>query len=206
MDVRLTKADYMAIGRNDANFLLNKGAQYYREEKYSLAIEYYRLAAAMGNKQSYANLGYCYMYARSVPKNMSLALAYFKLAAQADNLDALYKLGSIYLYGTAGIPQDVETGLYYYQTAIKLFFKDYDYDIKDYPNLFFAVGKEHLPGGQLICDLQTAYNFLTYAQEGFAQEIANGITYHHKELSQVEELLQADYFAPLRAEEEADEE
>lgn len=81
MAVKLTKADFIAIENGDGVYLNGKGANFYRQEKYEEAIEYYRLAAAMGNVDSISNLGYCYMYARSVPGNISLALAYFEAAA-----------------------------------------------------------------------------------------------------------------------------
>ena len=101
--LKLTTTDYFAIEEKDYNYINDKGAKAYALEDYATAIEYYRLGAAMGSVHSIANLGYCYMYARSIPKNMDLAMAYFRLAAAKNDIDALYKLGNIYKNGANGV-------------------------------------------------------------------------------------------------------
>ncbi|MGT2715767.1 hypothetical protein [Streptococcus respiraculi] len=39
----LNEADLHAIELADVDYLLNKGASFYHEENYTLAVEYYRL-------------------------------------------------------------------------------------------------------------------------------------------------------------------
>ena len=91
----LTPADEKAISARDAVFLLNKGAALYAKGDYKTATEYYRLAAAMGDDQAIANLGYVYLYGRATEPNLSIAMGYFKIAAAMDNVDGAYKLGDI---------------------------------------------------------------------------------------------------------------
>lgn len=85
-----------AVSLEDSNYINGKGAKLYCGGRYKSAVEYYRLAAAMGNVQATANLGYCYLYGRDIEPNLSLAIAYFKIASVNDNIDAAYKLGDIY--------------------------------------------------------------------------------------------------------------
>ena len=78
--MKLTKADMEAVRRGDSNYLLNKGANYYMQKDFENAVGYYQLASSMGNVQALSNLGYCYLYGRSVEPNRDLAIAYFDLA------------------------------------------------------------------------------------------------------------------------------
>ena len=56
---KLTNADLNALKSGDSNYLNSKGAKLYREENYKEAVEYYRIAAALGNIDAVSNLGYC---------------------------------------------------------------------------------------------------------------------------------------------------
>ena len=191
MTFKLTKADYLAIAKEDADYLNEKGANFYKQEDYATAIEYYRIAAAMGNSYSICNLGYCYMYARSIEKNMSLALAYFKIAAERNDVDALYKLGNIYKHGISeeGVEADEELALYYYRTALSQIEEQF-LDKFSYPSLYFSLAKEHLENGKLITDYGMAYRMLKIAKEGYEREIENGVKFRAGVLDSIEEILQ----------------
>ena len=203
MAIILTDADVLAIQRGDDYFLNNKGAKYYVEGNYERAIEYYRLAAAMGNVQSISNLGYCYMYARSIEKNMSLAMAYFIIAAEKNNVDAQYKLGNIYETGADGVEKDEELAIYYYTSAIRTINESYE-EPERYPSLYLRVAQAHMPGGMMICDLKAAYQFLQIARRGFEIEKTEGIKYHTDALKATLRLLEESCFDNFR--EEPDEE
>ncbi|MGT2715766.1 SEL1-like repeat protein [Streptococcus respiraculi] len=43
------------------------------------------IAVLLGQDQALANLGYYYLYGRSVLPNLSLAMMYFKMAARSGN-------------------------------------------------------------------------------------------------------------------------
>ena len=193
MAFELTAADRAAIANNDSQYINNKGAKYYAEEHYEPAVEYYRIAAAMGDMTSVCNLGYCYMYGRSIPKNMPLALQYFKIAADRNEIDALYKLGSIYSHGADGIEADPELGVYYYKRALD--YVEYSgEDSLDYPGLYYHVGKESMAGGILPTDLATAFSDLVIAYKGITREMENGIGYHKKYYEDLKELLKQPCF------------
>ncbi len=200
MATTLTKADILAIERGDCNFLNNKGAKYYNDGNYSHAIEYYRLAAAMGCVHSISNLGYCYMYARSIEKNMSLAMAYFTIAAKMNNVDAQYKLGNIYEKGAYGVEKNEELAIYYYTLAIRTINESYEEDPERYPSLYLCVAQAHMPGGMMISDLKTAYRFLQIARRGYEIEKAEGIQYHIEALEETLRLLEAPCFDSIREE------
>lgn len=199
MSVTLTQADHLALRRGDADFLNNKGVKYYTEGDYAHAIEYYRLAAAMGNVHSIANLGYCYMYGRSIEPNQSLALAYFEYAAQKGDVDALYKLGNIYEKGANGVAPDPETAVYYYQQAIRQIIS-HDYEEESFPSLYLSVARAHMPGGLLNTDLKNAYRFLRIARDGYEAEIANGAHIYDGAYAETKRLLDDACFDSIREE------
>lgn len=204
MAVALTKADFLAVEGGDRDFLNNKGAKYYTDGAYESAVEYYRLAAAMGCVQSLSNLGYCYMYARSVEKDMPLAMAYFTLAAQKQNIDALYKLGNIYENGADGVEKDEELAVYYYIQAVQTVNASYEEEPERYPSLYLSVGKAHMPGGLMVCSLEDAYRCLQIARRGYEIEKAEGVQYHTEALAGTLRLLQDPCFDSIREERDAE--
>ena len=58
--MELTATDMAAIREEAMGYLTSKGANLYKEDTYYQSVEYYRLAAAMGEVQSISNLGYCH--------------------------------------------------------------------------------------------------------------------------------------------------
>lgn len=198
MDITFTKTDYLALDHGDYDYINNKGAKAYASGDYEIAIEYYRLAAVMGCVHSISNLGYCHMYARSIPKNMDLAIAYFRLAAAHDDVDALYKLGNIYKNGVDGIKADAEMALYYYRKAISVIEHTLDNEYL-YPSLYFAVAKELMPNGMLHCDLQTAYTYLNTAKMGCEIEEKEGINYHKSVYAEVLKTMENPCFDEIRS-------
>ena len=193
MPLQLTLTDLTALAKHDHDYLNQKGATFYTDEQYDLAVEYYRLAASLGNVDSLSNLGYCYLYGRSIPKNASLALAYFNLAAEQDCIDALYKLGSIHETGWDDLPADIELALYYYQKALDAIAAQHQ-DPTNFPSLFFALGKGYMPGGICLTDLPLALGYLHIAQQGFQREIEEGVTYHKAALAKLKALLDSPCF------------
>ncbi len=204
----LTNADLNAIKNVDANYLNSKGAKLYKEENYKEAVEYYRLAAAMGSIEATSNLGYCYLYGRSIKQNLSLALAYFEMAAARENIDACYKLGDIYESDKWGV-KDLELSMYYYRMAAS-FLIELDWDIpyiildtrelQKYPSLCFALGRHLMPGGIMPTDLDQAYQFLKQAETGYEREIANGSHFYEKAYKGVVDCLLDDIFDDIRDE------
>ena len=163
----LTEADMNAIALRDSNYINNKGAKLYEPETYDRAVEYYRIAAAMGNVHATSNLGYCYLYGRSIEQNTSLAIA--------------YKLGDIYSRDK-WVEKDSEMSIYYYRMALSYVLgEDADFDhimwcrgLQDYPSLCYAFARELSPGGTLCTNINQAYQFLKHAQIGYEKCLANG--------------------------------
>ena len=189
--IALSDADFVAIRGKDSDFLLNKGADKYGDD-YEESIEYYRLSAAMGNPQAISNLGYCYLYGRSIEPNVSLALAYFTIAADLGVIDALYKLGNIYS-SDEFVDKDEELEKYYYEKAVDALLDSYsDYD--DYPSLSLAVGKETMEDGLFDTDLDRAYFLLKCAEKGFKKYIDNGDDFYEDHYAETLDLLEDKQF------------
>ena len=202
----LTATDFSAIELLDSNYINNKGAKAYSGLDYATAVEYYRLAAAMGNVHSVSNLGYCYLYGRDVEANLSLAIAYLKIAARREDVDAAYKLGDIYGSEKWGV-QDKELSVYYYRMAVSCVLDEewensrvitWSDELKKYPSLCYAMGRELSEGGSMTTDLDSAYQFLKKAEEGYEAELMNGNTMYAKAYSGVEELLMNSQFDRIR--------
>ncbi len=189
--VALSDADFVAIRGKDSNFLLSKGADKYGDD-YEESIEYYRLSAAMGNPQAISNLGYCYLYGRSIEPNVSLALAYFTIAADLGVIDALYKLGNIYS-SDEFVDKDEELEKYYYEKAIDALLDSYS-DYEDYPSLSLAVAKETMEDGLFDTDLDRAYFLLKCAENGFKKYIDNGDDFYEEHYAETLDLLEDKQF------------
>lgn len=189
--VALSDADFVAIRGKDSDFLLSKGAEKYGDD-YEESIEYYRLSAAMGNPQAISNLGYCYLYGRSIEPNVSLALAYFTIAADLGVIDALYKLGNIYS-SDEFVDKDEELEKYYYEKAIDALLDSYS-DYEDYPSLSLAVAKETMEDGLFDTDLDRAYFLLKCAENGFKKYIDNGDDFYEDHYAETLDLLEDKQF------------
>ena len=192
----LTAADDNAICVRDSSFLLSKGASLYADGDYKTATEYYRLAAAMGDDQAVANLGYVYLYGRETEPNLSLAMGYFKIAAGMDNADGAYKLGDIYGSDKWGV-KNTELSVYYYRMAAAIIIDGQcDPDnviecekLKEYPSLCFALGREMSLQGNMATNLSVSYQFLLLAEKGYEMGIASGMSYYNDCLLGVRELM-----------------
>ena len=212
--VALTAADFNAIEWHDSNYLNSKGAKQYIKEDYKTAVEYYHLAAAMGNPQAISNLGYCYLYGRDIEPNLSLAIAYFKIAARHDVVDAAYKLGDIYSRDKWGV-RDRELSNYYYRMAASLIIDEEwegnqvitkSYELEKYPSLCYALGREMAIGGAMNTDLDSAYQFLRKAETGYRRELMNGAVMYEQSYEGVQALLADAQFDEIRGKYEDEDE
>ncbi len=206
--VKLSPTDLRAIDFKDSNYINSKGARYYDAGEYEKAIEYYRLAVAMGNNTALSNLGYCYLYGRSIEANTDLAVAYLRLAAEKQNVDAAYKLGDIYGSDKWGL-KDKELSVYYYRMAaswlIDTEWEEYgalvwEEKLSRYPSLCYALGREMSPGGAMATNVELAYAFLKHAERGYEIALQNGSGYYAKSLEGVKELLANPQYDLVRAE------
>lgn len=205
--IKMSQTEYLAIENKDSNYINNKGANLYKEETYDLSVEYYRLAAAMGNDQAIANLGYCYLYGRSIEQNTDLAIAYFKIASLKKNLDALYKLGDIYGSDKWGV-KDTELSVYYYRFAADIILEgDWDkYSIRyntklhEYPSLCFALGRELSKNGAMSTDVYLSYLFLLVAKSGYETALRNGDSFYQSVYESVLRLLEDEQYVEVKDE------
>lgn len=205
-NLTLTNTDLRAIELGDAGYINNKGASLYAPETYAKAVEYYRLAAAMGDAHAISNLGYCYLYGRDIEQNTSLAIAYFTLAALREDVDAAYKLGDIYSRDK-WVEKDTELSVYYYRMAasrvIRRDWQDgfsilYCEALGRYPSLCYALGRELSRGGAMCTDLSCAYQFLKHAEVGYRRELANGAEFYRESYEGVLRLLADEQFNDVR--------
>lgn len=204
----LTEVDMEAVGLMDDAYINNKGAKLYTEDTYDKAVEYYRLAAAMGNVHSISNLGYCYLYGRSIEPNVSLAIAYFKVAAMREDIDAAYKLGDIYSRDEWGV-KDKEKAEYYFRMAASYAMNEgwegskqiiWTKNLHDYPSLCYALGRALHPMGDMITDIDSSYQFLLHAKSGYEEALQNGNDMYKESYEGVLELLKDQIYDNVREE------
>lgn len=208
----LSETDKLAIDRKDAIYLVNKGAKLYQQQKYKQSVEYYRLAASLGEIHAISNLGYCYLYGRYIEANTDLAIAYFKIAAENKDVDAAYKLGDIYSQDKWRV-KDIEKSIYYYSLAASILIgREYEggrsimycTQLEDYPSLCFALGREMSKGGNMNTDIEMAYQFLLHAKEGYQKCIKNGDTMYVESYNAVLKLLSSEQFKDISLEDDLD--
>ncbi|MCF0111747.1 MAG: sel1 repeat family protein [Erysipelotrichaceae bacterium] len=208
MSIELTKTDFNAITRNDSNYINNKGAKYYTDGQYDKAVEYYRIAAAMGNVQAINNLGYCYLYGRSIEVNVSEAIAMFTIASARGNADAAYKLGDMYSRDKWGL-RDPELSVYYYRMAASYIIDDewegrkslvWESELQRYPSLCFALARELSPDGQMATNIEVSYQFLKHAELGYQKELENGAGFYRDVYANAMEMMKAPYYDLVREE------
>ena len=206
--INLTTTDMVAIREGDNAFLTNKGAILYNEGTYYKSVEYYRLAAAMGEVHSISNLGYCYLYGRDIEANTSLAIGYFTIAANRKDIDAAYKLGDIYSSDKWGV-KDKELSNYYYNYAAALIIGDgwrrgelIDWcdELQEYPSLCYALARETFTGGSMPTDLSISYQFLKHAEIGYRRAIDDGNTMYEESYEGVLKMLKNKKYDSLRKE------
>ena len=207
-EFELTATDMIAIRDGANGYLTSKGATLYKEGTFLESVEYYRLAAAMGETHSISNLGYCYLYGRSIEPNTSLAIAYFTIAANQQDIDAAYKLGDIYGSDKWGV-KDKELSLYYYSLAAEFIIGDgwlrgqniiHQKQLQDFPSLAYAIARETFPGGSMITNLKTSYQFLKHAEKGYEMALADGDVFYKDVYEGVKKLLKNEEYDIVREE------
>lgn len=190
----LTEEDLEAISEGDHAYLNNVGAEYYSEGEYEKARIYYELASTLGSDIGSTNLGYIYMYGRSVPKDFSVALAFYKIGAKQGNIEALYKLGNLYQSGK-GVEKDIDKAVKYYENALNIIENEEDINSLEYPSLYFTLAKEMMPNGILETDLKRAYEYLSLADEGYSIAIEEmGTNYYKNVAEETKKLLSNSLF------------
>lgn len=100
----ITKLYTYEIDNKNAAAMNDLGVQYYDgnrgfEQSFEKAINYYQMAADLGDRQAQENLGYCYYYGRCGEPDYEKAFNYFALGAFDDHIISLYKIGDMYYNG-----------------------------------------------------------------------------------------------------------
>lgn len=205
--IKLTNTDFLAIEKEDGNYFSIKGNSLCKQGLYEEAIEFYRLAAAMGNSHSINRLGNFYLFGDGTKANISVSIGYFKMAAIKENIDSCIKLGEIYSTDRWGL-KDNEMSIYYYRLGASAIIGGewnvhnviWCSNLQKYPHLSFAIGKEFFKGKNLDKDLVLSYIFLRHAFEGYLSIFPNEEEDYHKYLDDVVELLANDEFDSIRDE------
>jgi TPR repeat protein len=98
----IPKLQAMAEG-GDASAQLSLGLAYQNgrgvQQDDSIAVEWYRKAAAAGNSEAQSDLGVMYMNGWGVEKDKAEALRWYHLAAKQKNAHAMFNLGAAYYNG-----------------------------------------------------------------------------------------------------------
>jgi TPR repeat protein len=88
-----------------AEELYRAGVDAESAKDYGKALEYYKLAADLGNAESMYNLGLMYHFGQGVEQDYGKALEYYQKAADLGSVEAIHNLGVMYYFGN-GVEQD----------------------------------------------------------------------------------------------------
>lgn len=169
----------------NADSLVNIGAAYYNgtdglEQDFEKAFKFYKLAAKMGNVIAMSNLGYCYLYGRSVPVDEDKALYCFEKASEAGDVNATYKIGDFYMWGKGKIEIDKVKAVQYYDKAYEMgadSSRTDNFDCFNFPDVCFRLANCYFYGTVKEKDFEKALNLYTMAKNGFEARIEMGDTF-----------------------------
>jgi hypothetical protein len=86
------------------------GIAYFFSHRETVAVDWFRKAAAQGDSDGEYWLGRCFFYGKGVQQNMVQGVQLWKLSANHGNQYAEYCLGAAYVLGS-GVPKDFRTGV-----------------------------------------------------------------------------------------------
>ena len=75
----------------------------------------------------------------------------------------------------------------------------YSYELRQYPSLCYALGRELCSGENMCKDIERAYQFLKLAEKGYKTELDNGGSMYEQAYAGVTELLSSSQFDGIRA-------
>lgn len=164
------------IDKNDVGQILYIAATSYEKGEYNKAVEYYRIAMAMGSIDAVCSLGYCFFYGRGVKKDYRIARYYFNIARKYGSINATYKLGDMYMHGF-GVKEDENIALGYYIKAYEDSLKEKNNNISDpfsYPDICFRMGYCYYEGIGGYTNKNKALELFNEAEKYFKIRIAEG--------------------------------
>lgn len=186
--VRLLIMGYrMGISRGSGACMNDLGALYYMgelvEQDYAKAAELYEMAIAHGCSQSVINLGYIHEYGRTGTRDYDKAYRCYALAAALEpSSEATYKLGDMHARGE-GVERNMRQAHALWERSLQLAEGPAE---EAHPSIRIA---------QLLIDPECeqygvepnpllALHLFMRAEVGLRIEIANGMSYYKKKLTE----------------------
>lgn len=162
------------------------------EPDYEQAFKLYSMGAERGNMQAMVNLGYCYLYGRSIPPSPKDAFECFQRAAfTTDMPEAIYKLGDMYERGCY-VERDGELAFGLYRKAFLLIQDKPDEAPEIKASIYHRVAdhvamddKEDEPVSERRERLLTALELYQRAERDYYRAIEAGAYYYDRRLDEV---------------------
>ena len=174
----------------DADGLLERGTELFREGNEPLAFEYYRAACKLGNVVAMGNLGYCYQHGRGVKADFRLAAYCFERASQQGDGGSTLKMGDFHYYGKGGLPADRTKAVAYYQRAYELLSSEETPNAALLAQVCYRIGTCKKDGTGTEKDPEAAYEFLQYAEELLYDEAESGNLSAERLLEKIRESME----------------
>jgi len=119
--VAFTDAQIAQLDRDIAEALFKFGERSFLgqgvPQDYGKAREWFQKAAAAGNADGMAGLGFCYRDGQGVDRDFDQAAAWYEKAAAAGNADAMAGLGLLYEHGWGVYRSSNEAAVWYQRAA-----------------------------------------------------------------------------------------
>ena len=122
-----------------AEELYQAAGQAYDAEDYGKAMEYFQLAADLGNAEGWRGIGYLYQYGLGVEQDYDKTLEYFSLAAEQGEPGAMFAIGECYHLGQ-GVKKDLDKAAKWYRRALDA---GYEPDEEDQAHLKEVLGNAY---------------------------------------------------------------
>ena len=127
--VYIEALEYLIEETKGTGWMVELGGYYYELRQFDLALKYYEMADAYGDKWAPEGLGYIWYYGRTGERDYEKAFKYYSKAASYGNLEARYKIADMYKNG------------YYVE-------KNYDKYCEIIEELYLEVKDKYAPGSK----------------------------------------------------------
>lgn len=115
-DVKFDEA-YEKLTHETPEELYRKGMNAYHNQNYSVALDYYRKAADLGDTNAMDEIGHFYRDGIGVIQDYQEAMRWYRKAADLGNHYAMDDVGAFFHTGR-GVPQDYQEAIKWYRKAI----------------------------------------------------------------------------------------
>lgn len=162
----LEALEFMIDQTKETEWMVRLGGYHYDRKNFDLALKYYEMADALGDKWAAEGLGYIWYYGRTGEPDYGKAFRYYHKAMDNGNLKSMVKVADMYKNGY-GVEQNEAMYIELIETASD-YVKDARYLNEPLPEIYTRLAKIRTKQGKI----DEAIDLYVRAKDFLAQRIA----------------------------------